>query len=288
MEQAETKNLKNSYEKVGPTAWGIAYRRAACDIPFAREIFDELAKTMTSEDHSKVEALTSEKDQALTPQFEARYKLLNRLLRETDVKQVLELAAGIAPRGIEMAQDSAITYVELDLPGIIMQKKTVIDALVERSVVSRPDNLYLESGSATGDLSAATSHFDVYQPVAVIHEGLMRYLNFEEKTRVARNAKEILERFGGVYITPDITLKVFMDERVKTVVSNMVGMDINANAFESVEAAEKFFGDIGFAIEKHSFAEARDELISPARLGLSDEQVASTISTPVFFVMHLK
>lgn len=282
------KSLNHFQEKVGPTAWGIAYRRAGCDIPYAKEIYDELVKVMTSEEKSKMEALASEKDQALTPQFEARYKLLNRLLRKTGIKQIVELASGIAPRGIEMSQDKTVTYVEMDLPGIIKQKEEIINALVRQSTISQPDNLHLMSGSALDDLSGVGNLFGTTKPIAVIHEGLMRYLTFKEKARVVQNVKKFLEKFGGVYITPDITLKVFMDEPLQKVVSDMIGMDINANAFENVEAAEKFFSDLGLTIEKHSFTEARDELVSPRRLGLSETQVKNAIDTPVFFVMKLK
>src|ERR1700722_19440883 len=110
MEQISLKEgVRNSSEKIGPTAWGIAYRRAGCDIPYAREVFEEMVKVMTPEDVAKMESLVSEKDQALTPQFEARYKLMNCLLREANVTQVLELAAGVAPRGLDMTQDSAMT-----------------------------------------------------------------------------------------------------------------------------------------------------------------------------------
>jgi len=116
----------------------------------------------------------------------------------------------------------------------------------------------------------------------------MRYLNFEQKTQVAKNVKALLETYGGVYITPDITLKIFIDERVQKIFSNMIGMDANANAFENVEAAEKFFNDLGFTVEKHPFAEIKDELVSPQKLGLTEEQVRQAIDAPVFFVMRLK
>ena len=72
-------SVKNSHEKVEPTACGIAARRADCDIAFAKEILDELMKVMTPEEKLKMEALTSEKDRALTPQFEARYKRVSDL-----------------------------------------------------------------------------------------------------------------------------------------------------------------------------------------------------------------
>ena len=235
-----------------------------------------------------LEALVSEKDQALTPQFEARYKLLNRLIKETGIKQIVELAAGIAPRGIEMSQDPTITYIEYDLPGIVKQKKEIVDALVKRVIISPPVNLHLVAGNAMEDLPHVSSILDTSKPLVVVHEGLMRYLNFKEKARVIENVKKLLKTFGGVYITPDITLKIFIDDRVKNLVSNMVGMDIDANAFENVDAAEKFFGDLGLSVEKHPFTEIREELVSPERLNLSEEQVNNAIGAPVFFVMKLK
>ena len=107
--------MNNPHEKVGPTAWGIAYRRAGCDIPYAKEIYDELVKVMTSEERVVRWKLSFRKKSSATPQFEARYKLLNRILRKTGIKQIIELASGIfCPRGIEMTQDKTVTYVELD------------------------------------------------------------------------------------------------------------------------------------------------------------------------------
>jgi O-methyltransferase involved in polyketide biosynthesis len=138
------------------------------------------------------------------------------------------------------------------------------------------------------DLPHVSSILDTSKPLVVVHEGLMRYLNFKEKARVIENVKKLLKTFGGVYITPDITLKIFIDDRVKNLVSNMVGMDIDANAFENVDAAEKFFGDLGLSVEKHPFTEIREELVSPERLNLSEEQVNNAIGAPVFFVMKLK
>jgi O-methyltransferase involved in polyketide biosynthesis len=280
--------MDNPQEKTGPTAWGIAYRRASCDIPFAQTILDELMYILGPKEKEILEALVSEKDQALTPQFEARYKLLNRLIKETGIKQIVELAAGIAPRGIEMSQDPTITYIEYDLPGIVKQKKEIVDALVKRVIISPPVNLHLVAGNAMEDLPHVSSILDTSKPLVVVHEGLMRYLNFKEKARVIENVKKLLKTFGGVYITPDITLKIFIDDRVKNLVSNMVGMDIDANAFENVDAAEKFFGDLGLSVEKHPFTEIREELVSPERLNLSEEQVNNAIGAPVFFVMKLK
>ncbi len=290
-ENLEIRKSPETYnERVSPTARGIAYRRAICDIPFARDVYDELAKVMTPEEKEQTIALTSEKDQALTPWFEARYKLLNRFLKESGNKQILELAAGIAPRGIEVSQDPEKTYVEIDLPGIVKQKKEIIESLEQQSKISSHKNLQIIEGSALDPetLSKAAADFDKNKPIAVIHEGLMRYLNFKEKAQVAENIRGLLQKFGGVYITPDITLKVLADNPVKDVTSKMIGMDIDANAFESVEQAEQFFGDLGFTIEKHNFTEARNELVSPERLNLSEEQIDAALRDTVFFVMKLK
>ena len=290
-ENIETrKSSEVSHEKVSPTARGIAYRRAICDIPFAKDVYDELAKVMTPEEKEQIMALIAEKDQALTPYFEARYKLLNRFLKESGSKQILELAAGIAPRGIEMTQDSEMQYVEVDLPGIVKQKKEILESLGQQSKIQSHKNLEIIEGSALDSdvLAEATANFDEAKPIAVIHEGLMRYLSFKEKAQIAENVRELLQKFGGVYITPDITLRGFIDDRVKNVVSKMIGMDMNANAFESVEQAERFFSDLGFEIEEHSFTEARSELISPVRLKLSEEQVNAALQDMVFFVMKLK
>jgi len=136
------------------------------------------------------------------------------------------------------------------------------------------------------------SPFDGSKPLVVTNEGLLRYLTKDEKAIVAQNIHKILEEFGGVWITSDISLRKIFSQENKVMVehvekiSKLTGKDIVANRFETEKEAIDFFENLGFSIERHSFMEVYDDLVSPNRLNLIEQQVKDTIEGAVVFVMR--
>ncbi len=277
------------YDKIAPTALMVAHRRTFTDIPYSQEIFAELEKLLQSngEETLPAELMTSN----IAPQIEARYKLISRSIKESGITQIFELAAGFSPRGLEMTDNSSIEYVETDLRNVSSQKSAIVDHITG---VQRP-NLHFEVANAL-DLDAlqkAVSHLDQTKPIAIVNEGLLRYLTLEEKARVARNIHVLLEKYGGVWITPDITFgKTIEAENTASngqveIIHQLTGINTDRNRFESVEEAQRFFENLGFKIEIHSFMEAKDDLNSPQRLGQSKDKVDALLKDPVIFVMKL-
>ena len=170
---------ETAYDGIIPTGWLTAYGRTFTDIPYSQEMFDELEAIRTA---NSADTLSVMKDTKLAPQFEARHKLLNRLIEQTGIKQVLEVAAGLSTRGLELSSDSSVTYVEVDLPAMMTDKRNIVTDLEQKGVIPKRPNLHIEDGSAVepNDLLKAANYFDSHKPVAIINEGLLRYLNFDE------------------------------------------------------------------------------------------------------------
>jgi hypothetical protein len=78
------------FETISPTAILTAYPRIFTDIPYAQEIFDELKK--------RVEITDDLINKLIAPELEARYKLINKLLEQNNIKQIIEIAAGYSQR----------------------------------------------------------------------------------------------------------------------------------------------------------------------------------------------
>jgi O-methyltransferase involved in polyketide biosynthesis len=280
------------HEIAGPTALMVAHRRTFTDIPYSQAIFTELEKLRQSQGVKFIpaELMTSK----IAPQIEARYKLINRYIQESGVKQIFEIAAGFSPRGLNMTDNPDIEYVESDLLGMSSQKKVIVETLISKSIINNKPNLHLETANALdlGSLQTASSHLDPTKPIAIVNEGLLRYLNFDEKTKAAKNIHCLLEKFGGLWITPDITLKrAVVAENITTngqidKVHKLNKINIDFNCFESVNDAQRFFENLGFTVERHSFMEAIDELASPQRLGQSKGEVEALFKDPVVFVMR--
>lgn len=282
---------ETDHTKVAPTAWGVAYLRTMTDIPLANQVFHALDAQLQAAGEPSP-AWSGDRDH-LAPQLEARYKLVEKLLAATGCTQVLELASGIATHGINLTRsDPKLRYVELDLSGVTAQKRAIFSEIG----VKVPSNLTIIDGDALSreDVIAATESFDPSRPVAVMNEGLLRYLNFNQKAQVAENVRVVLEKFGGFWVTPDSNLRTAMlreDEKAKGHTDNVAkktGIDIVRNAFDSVGASQKFYEDLGFSVETHSFLEVSDELVSPERVGMTKVDVVRLNEPVVAYLMRLK
>lgn len=283
-----------AYDGVIPTGWLTAYGRTFSDIPYCTEMFEELEAMRSKTDSAPI--LEEMKDTKLAPQFESRHKLLNTLVGRTGIKQVLEIAAGLSTRGLEFTEDESVTYVELDLPNMMADKRTVLSSLVEKGTIRKRQNLFIEDGSAVDlvNLQNAAKHFDTTQPIVIINEGLLRYLSFEDKTKYAENVRSLLANYGGAWITSDISLpKVFYKEddimavRRKRI-SEITGINVADNLFKDEEDAKLFFNDLGFEVESHSFLEVIDQLTTPEALNMAQDYVEAINASAVVFVMKLQ
>ena len=286
-------------DKVSFTADAIAARRTLMGIPYSDRIYQALLERVkgTSDEAPLHEALESNNLRMVTF-FDARYHLLDKLMKQTGAKKVLELAAGMAPRGLNWTDDKNVQYVELDLPRKSADKQHIINVLVADSIVEARPNLHLEAGDVLNreDMIRATSYLALGEPgpIVIANEGLLRYLTFEKKRILAENIKYLLERFGGYWITPDINLpddSLNRDAgtnayRQKT--QAKLGMDTNQNLFESIPFARNFFEELGFVVEQHSFMEVASTIVSPVQIKMSAEELEKVIGWRVAFVMKLK
>ena len=281
------------HEAVSPTAWGVAYRRTLSDIPLSKEIFEELEGDLAvrPEDKEKFDKLRIPE---VAPMFEARYKLVSRIIEESKVRQVLEVAAGLSPRGVSMTQDPDMQYAELDLAGMMAEKRKIIKALIEKGTIPPRPNLRLEEGNAlnAADFMRAIEGFDQGKPIAIANEGLLRYLTLPEKAALMENIRAALERFGGFWVTPDVNTKSNqptrpgMQDRIADI-SKMIGRDVNGNLFGTEEDARAFFEAAGFRVERYSFTEVSDQMVSPQRLEMKATDAEEMIKNMAVYVMRV-
>lgn len=81
--------------KLGVTAIGVSYLRTLSDIKYAKDIYNSLnASLLTPRERV---FMAEVRDSNFAPQVEARYKLVNRLLKKSGIRQVLEIASGFRP-----------------------------------------------------------------------------------------------------------------------------------------------------------------------------------------------
>lgn len=203
------KALEKSKQDTIDSATRMAHARAVVGIPFAKEIW----QTMDNE-YAGRKDIFPDNPNDITAQhweiiamYEARYRTSTNMLMDSGVSQILELASGMSPRGIDFCMaDPNTTYVEMDLPEQVGQKLRVLEKVMGEKGI--PGNLHVLGGDATSkdDFNNALKCFDMTKPIVIMFEGLLVWLKTKQRGQVMENVKNALTQFGGACITSDIAI----------------------------------------------------------------------------------
>jgi O-methyltransferase involved in polyketide biosynthesis len=261
------------FEKISPTAKLVAYSRTFTDIPFAKEIaIKSNAKQSFEEQTGDIRG---------SPIWEARYKVTDKIIKEHGITQVLEIAAGLSPRGLSMTRNSDVVYVATDLPQILEEEKEIAQSILAQSNESRP-NLHFQAVNALDmeSLSKAVTFFKKDKSLAVITEGLLPYFSMEEKQTLAKNIHKIFSEYSGCWITNEVYGKNVLkkiSELDNTAKNRLEHDEYNIfsgqNVFSDDDEIKRFFEKEGFKIEKYTHSKIFGDLTSVKNLGLSEEEI---------------
>jgi O-methyltransferase involved in polyketide biosynthesis len=240
------------FSSISPSAKMLLLVKSQTTLPFAREAAELLWGAQAVE--------SARANVAVTPgavkrreHFEARARSVDEALRDLGAKRVLEIAGGLSFRGLAMAARDEVFYLDTDLPAIAAIKSGLVPRLhpaplAGKLVVHPLDAL---DGEA---FRAAVSEIP-RGPIAVVHEGLLMYLDDAEKARLATNVREALLERGGAWITADVYRRsethLFRDERTKKFLEEH---RVEEKKFADFSAAEAFFNQNGFAVTRRLFA----------------------------------
>lgn len=286
--------VMTEFDKIDVTAKLAAYMRQFSDIPFAREVADYVGAKAACEE---ILRSTSLKPQELTwyaPIFEARYKSIAEVLRKSGIRQVLELASGVSLRGLAMTQDPSMTYIETDMPAITDMKRAVVAGIQREHGFTRGANYRIVAANAIEreDLVRAVDGFDGTRPVAIVNEGLLQYLSPAELRMVASNVQGLLRRFGGIWITPDFSLRrdegaVSERQRImRDAVVGATGRSMYESGFADEAALLEFFDEMGFQADVRFQVDEAAHVVSVRRLNLPPDTLVRLRPRLRLWVLH--
>lgn len=257
------------YEKISPTAETIAFIRRGLGIPYADDIALLCSAEKATRDfyHRSDFDIDLERMKKLSHWTKLRLYSVIAAIRQSGIQNILEIAAGFSPTGLIISEDSRVTYLETDLPGVVNQKEVIAN-----SITNGRKNLKFFSTNALNinQLKVAVKEIQG-GPIVIMHEGLWQYLTHEEKFIATTNINELLKYRGGVWITPDIVLRSHLEsafdnnaylKRVRSVLTENTDRDMVKIAFESYDEAEDLIRSGGFSVEKHTQLELLPDLIS--------------------------
>lgn len=233
-----------------------------------------------------------EQFQKRAPVLEARFKAVSRLVDQVGSRNILELASGISPRGLIMTEDSAVTYVETDLPEMLHEKADLIrDVLGAQNVVRT--NLHVMEVDAVNREQLQEAVNLTSGEITIAQEGLFVYMPRRDQEKVARNVLGILRDRGGAWIT-DVALKLEMtqhrDSKRKAMVSALqqeININLYKNAFADDAEVQSFFESTGFFIEdKVNLFDMKDFLVSPLRVSSDQNQLKAMLGTRFIYLLR--
>jgi len=268
--------MAHDFAKISVTAKLAAHMRAFSDIPYAADIADLVRARAAFDQLLRHHTLRPEDLTFYAPYFEARHKSIGAMIARTRIGQVLELAAGLTPRGLQLTADPRYYVVETDLDEIIAEKRTLLAGLQRRHKLDVRNNHRLAAANALDldQLLAATNYFKSSQRLLIVHEGLLQYLSSSETEHVARNIHHLLGRFGGMWITPDFSLKSDSahasdaQKLFRRIIAEATDRTLYNNAFDSIEHLREYFRGLGFQVEVFNQLYLAPDLTSPAKLRL--------------------
>ena len=268
-----------NFEKISLTARLTAYMRQYSDIPFAKDVANRLQAEAAFEKLLRDNELSPKDLLWYAPILEVRYKSVAETIRKSRATQVLELASGFSLRGLAVTQDPKVTYVESDLEELTDEKASLVADLRRQYRLAEHGNLHLVTADALdrNQLQSAAKSFRRDQPIAVVNEGLLQYLSATEMAMVARNIRDLLIEFDGVWITPDFSLKQDVKDvseqqrRFRRVVAAATERTMYNNAFDSDEQLLAFFDGLGLQPRLLNPVEAAPNVVSLDVLKLSHQ-----------------
>jgi O-methyltransferase involved in polyketide biosynthesis len=140
----------------------------------------------------------------------ARHRIIDHLLSAAiaagRVTQVVEIAAGLSPRGWRFSaiHGDALTYVEGDLPGMAGRKRRALDRAggTHRVVVL---DAFADDGP--GSLAAIAETLDPARGVAVVTEGLLNYFDRAHVTALWRRMTTTFAGFPELLYLSDLHVR---------------------------------------------------------------------------------
>jgi O-methyltransferase involved in polyketide biosynthesis len=249
----EETSITRDFSSVSPSARWMLLWKGHTNIPYAREVAELLEyPDKYSPDFKKRDYTFWASILAL----EYRYRSIDHLLNDLPIKNILELSSGYSFRGLDYTQRNGVHYIDTDLPDVIAVKKRFLDSLTKDGI-NTSGKLELLPLNALDKVNfhEVTGHFTPGE-VAIVNEGLLTYLNREEKERLCSIIHEILIERGGYWITADIGLKnkdqklgLKFNDKIKEF---NIQQKTEENSFESFNEAEIFFKEMGFVIDKEA------------------------------------
>lgn len=244
---------ERNYNTISPSARALLLMKGMTPIPYARKAAELMSYP---EEYIPDYTRTEFWFWARVAHFETRYWSIDQLLQPLKATNILELSSGFSFRGLHAVQEDPVHYIDTDLPDLITTKSNFVTAIQNGSfeTTGKLETLPLNAMDEEQFLNIVNR----FPPgeIVIVNEGLLMYLDDEEKEKLFSTIRKVLKERGGYWITADIYIKRDVD-------LSIIGTDdklqqfftehrIEENKFDSFEQAAAVFEKAGFVIDKEA------------------------------------
>jgi len=193
---------------------------------------------------------------------EVLYQSANQLILEADNPTILDLACGYSPRVLLMAP-KGYTYIGADLPDVAQ------DLMEHRSELI-PANGEWFAGYRMTDVTNQEQMEHVLaalrEQITIVTQGLLSYLDRDQKHELAENVRSLLARDGGCWIIPDADPGTMLVDTFGAVLGNTAAAMVS-QIYKIVDAA------VGRDTSKVSWRSGKEMTAALQGLGFSVRRV---------------
>lgn len=203
--------------------------------------------------------------------LKTRHQLLDQhliaLIEQTPQLQVLEIAAGLSPRGWWFRQHYPdIHYVELDLPAMASTKQQALDQIETSATAVLAVDLF------SAAFAQAFEQFDPTRPLVVISEGLINYFDKALLQQLIQSIADYGTAFKALHYLTDLYPEPTQHKLSKLIWnSSKLLKYVSRSAFSfhfvSPLEVESFFKQAGFA---------QVQVVQPSAAGDSEQSLSQS------------
>ncbi|MGN1184825.1 MAG: STAS domain-containing protein [Oliverpabstia sp.] len=193
--------------------------------------------------------------------IECRYESLTRLIKESGIKNVFDIACGYTPRALTVKK-MGLDYIGLDVPVVAEQMAAFAAKLFPQT--SHP--VYI-GGDATNAASLDEAAEKMEGELFITSEGLLQYLSKNELIQMIQGIRKLLLKHGGAWYSSD--MEVAYDKisavnignpdalrrfaQARNALADKTDIYFESASFQSTEDKMHFFEEHGLKVEKVPF-----------------------------------
>jgi O-methyltransferase involved in polyketide biosynthesis len=196
--------MSGGHDRIGPTAHYTAYVWRRLGLPYAEVFATRKGAALYWGFFAAGEWMTrlSTRVPSMREYLEYRHRLIDLVVEEIAPDRLVELGAGLSPRGLAWAVRTGVEAIDVDLPHVARLKR---DALA-RVPVAAKERLRVVDDDVLSDgfgerLSAMLE--GARRPV-VVAEGLLSYLDLPDRLRLFETVADALRSAGGGVFVSDL------------------------------------------------------------------------------------